>query len=308
MKKPVAREKTSKATQKSIARVCDFRASVLPKAIAEAALRSGGFPYDNKLKPKRYDPELRLLQIELVKLVKWAKVTGERIAIVFEGRDAAGKGGAIQRFTAHLNPRQARIVALSQPTATEAGQWYFQRYVTQMPTRGEIAIFDRSWYNRAGVERVFGFCTPAQTDLFLAEAPQFESLLTRDGIRLFKFFLTIGQEMQVKRLFDRWHDPLHRWKISDIDAQAIEKWDDYSAAFERMLNATDSTATPWTIIRANDKRRARLEIIRCVLDALPYDGKDKAIVGAPDRKIAISAETFLGAGGEAEAIKVTSRS
>ena len=296
------------ATRPDPKRGVDFRAGTLPKSLLDAAFGSGGFPYDKKLKSGSYERELRLLQIELVKLANWARLKGERIAIVFEGRDAAGKGGAIQRLTQHLNPRQARIVALSKPTPPEAGQWYFQRYAAHMPTRGEVAIFDRSWYNRAGVERVFGFCTPKETDRFLEEAPPFETILVRDGLRLFKFFLTIGREMQIKRLNDRWKDPLHRWKISDIDAKAIEKWDDYSVAFERMLKKTDSPAAPWTVIRANDKKRARLEIIRCVLDALPYDGKDKKIVGKPDRRIALHAAAFLAEGGESEAERVSSPS
>ena len=277
-----------------------YDAKTLPRQIEKAALASGGFPYDRKLDQKRYEKDLRLLQIELVKVQNWVKTTGERVAIIFEGRDAAGKGGAIQRLTQHLNPRSARIVALSKPTTTEAGQWYFQRYAARMPTRGEIAIFDRSWYNRAAVEPVFGFCTPEETDHFLDEAPAFEAMLTRDGIRIIKFFLTIGREMQMKRLFERWHDPLDRWKISDIDAKAIKKWNAYSAAFETMLKRTDSAAAPWTVIRANDKRRARLEVIRHLLDVLPYAKKDTEAIGTPDRSIAISASTFLGTGGEEE--------
>ncbi len=277
-----------------------YDAGVLPRQIEKAALASGGFPYDKKLDQKRYEKELRLLQIELVKVQNWVRTTGERIAIVFEGRDAAGKGGAIQRLTQHLNPRSARIVALSKPTTTEAGQWYFQRYAARMPTRGELAIFDRSWYNRAAVEPVFGFCTPEETDHFLDEAPAFEAMLTRDGIRIVKFFLHIGREMQMKRLYERWHDPLDRWKISDIDAKAIKKWNAYSAAFETMLKRTDSAAAPWTVIRANDKRRARLEVIRHLLDVLPYAEKDTQAIGTPDRSISISAATFLGTGGEEE--------
>ena len=270
----------------------------LPDAIKDAALGSGGYPYDHKLPVKQYNRELRRLQIELVKLLNWVKRDGERIAIVFEGRDAAGKGGAIQRLTAHLNPRSARVVALPKATSEEAGQWYFQRYVEHLPSRGEIAIFDRSWYNRAGVEPVFGFCTKAQTDHFLREAPEFEAMLARDGIRLVKFFLSIGKQMQMKRLYKRWRDPLHRWKVSELDEKAIEKWSDYSAAFNHSLQMTDTKASPWTVIRANDKRRARLESIRHLLDAMPYKHKDAAAVGAPDRKIAISAAKFLEIGGE----------
>jgi polyphosphate kinase 2 len=290
----------SKKSRADLAAAFRFDARHLPDEIDKAALRSGGFPYDSKLKRTVYEADLRQVQIELVKVLNWVKASGERVAIVFEGRDAAGKGGAIQRLTQHLNPRSARVVALGKPTSTEAGQWYFQRYVAQMPTRGEIAIFDRSWYNRAGVEPVFGFCTPQETEHFLKEVPEFEAMLVRDGIRVIKFFLTIGREMQMKRLFARWHDPLHRWKISDIDAKAIEKWDAYSAAFEKMLARTDSSAAPWTVIRANDKKRSRLEVIRHLLDVLPYDKKDDRAIGTPDRKISISAATFLGTGGEEE--------
>ena len=290
----------SKKSRAAIALDFHYDADELPREVEQAALGSGGFPYDKRLGNKQYERELRLLQIELVKVQNWVKGTGERIAVVFEGRDAAGKGGAIQRLTEHLNPRSARIVALSKPTITEVGQWYFQRYVAEMPTRGEIAIFDRSWYNRAGVEPVFGFCTPLQTEHFLDEVTGFESMLVRDGVRIVKFFLTIGREMQMQRLFERWHDPLHRWKISDIDSQAIQKWDAYSAAFEKLLSRSDSAAAPWTIIRANDKRRSRLEVIRHLLDVLPYAEKDSRAVGKTDRKIVLSAATFLGTGGEEE--------
>ena len=222
------------------------------------------------------------------------------MAILFEGRDAAGKGGTIQRLTEHLNPRFARVVALGTPTETQKGQWYFQRYVEQLPSRGEIVIFDRSWYNRGGVEPVFGFCTPDETTRFLDETPKFEGMIARDGLRLVKLFLTIGREMQMKRLHARWHDPLDRWKLSSIDFQAIEKWDAYSAAFERMLAATDHAAAPWLVLRANDKRRGRLEAIRHVLDVIPYDGKDRTLVGRGDFTIATSAAAFLGSGGEEE--------
>ena len=272
----------------------------LPKEIRAAALTAGGYPYDERLPEKHYLRDLHKLQIELVKLLTWVKARHERVVILFEGRDAAGKGGTISRLTEHLNPRSARVVALPKPTDGEAGQWYFQRYVEHLPTRGEIAIFDRSWYNRGGVERVFGFCTEAESERFLSEAPNFEAMLARDGIRIIKFFLTIGRETQMKRLHARWHDPLDRWKLSDLDFKALEKWDAYSAAFERMLSLTDSAYAPWTIVRANDKRRLRLEVMRHVLDVLPYDGKDEAAIGTPDHKICISAATYLGTGGEEE--------
>ena len=272
----------------------------LPKEIEKAALTSGGFPYDEKLKRKAYDKDLRRLQIELLKLLDWVEDKGERIVIVFEGRDAAGKGGAIQRLTEHLNPRKAHVVALSKPTPREADEWYFQRYVPHLPAKGEIVIFDRSWYNRAVVEPVFGFATDEQAQTFLDRVPEFEDMLARDGIRIVKIFLAIGRAMQMKRLHARHHDPLKRWKLSGLDYQAIDKWDDFSHAIERMLARSDSAAAPWTVVRANDKRRARLEVIRTLLEVTPYAGKDVKKVGEIDRKIVLSASSFLGDGGEEE--------
>ncbi|MGX1790398.1 polyphosphate kinase 2 [Bosea sp. NPDC055332] len=276
----------------------DIEAEALPKEIDEKAFASGGFPYHRKYKRKLYEKELEPLQIELLKLLAWARDKGERIVIVFEGRDGAGKGGAIARFTQHLNPRQARIVALSKPSDTEKGQWYFQRYAAQMPTAGEIVFFDRSWYNRAGVERVMGFCSPGQAKDFLREAPAFESMLTHDGVRMVKLFLTIGQEMQMSRLHARWHDPLKRWKLSPIDFEALPRFDDYSDAFEDMLAQSSTEHAPWTIIRANDKFRARLNAIRHVLHAVPYKGKDEEAIGETDRKIVLTAKEYLANGGE----------
>ena len=270
----------------------------LPESIAKAAFGSGGYEYADKMDKDSYEEELTRLQIEMQKLMVWVKETGERVAIVFEGRDAAGKGGAIQRLVQHLSPRSVRVVALPKPTETERGQWYFQRYVSHMPTRGEIVVFDRSWYNRAGVEPVFGFSTPAQTDKFLAEAPSFEKMLARDGVRMIKFFLTIGREMQMKRLSERWNDPLARWKISPMDNGAVEKWDAYSQAYDRMLALTDHAAAPWTIIRANDKKRSRLAVIRHVLTVLPYAPHDEKPIGHEDPKIVLSASDYLAKGGE----------
>ncbi|MBL8589193.1 MAG: polyphosphate kinase 2 [Methylobacteriaceae bacterium] len=270
----------------------------LPKRIEQAAFASGGFLHKEKMDGARYEEELRRLQIELQKAMSWVRETGARVAVVFEGRDAAGKGGAIKRLTEHLNPRYARIVALTKPTETEAGQWYFQRYVAHMPTRGEMAIFDRSWYNRAGVEPVFGFCTPEQTEQFLREAPEFERMLTRDGVRIIKFFLTVGREMQMKRLSERWGDPLARWKISPIDSQAVDKWDAYSQAFDRMLATTDSSAAPWTVLRANDKKRTRLEVIRHILTVLPYAPHEEKKIGKADPLVTISAAEYVAKGGE----------
>ncbi len=272
----------------------------LPKEIDKAALPSGGYPYDSKLKRKPYARELRRLQIELLKLLDWVEEKGERIVVVFEGRDAAGKGGAIARLTQHLNPRKARVVALSKPTPREADEWYFQRYVPHMPARGEIVVFDRSWYNRAIVEPVFGFATEEQARTFLDRAPEFEDMLARDGIRIVKFFLTIGREMQMKRLHARHHDPLKRWKLSQLDYQALDKWDDFSRAIELTLARSDSAAAPWTVVRANDKRRTRLETMRYLLDVMPYADKDPKKVGEVDRQIVLSASSFLGDGGEEE--------
>jgi polyphosphate kinase 2 len=265
----------------------------LPKAIDEAALTSGGYPYDEKLKRKAYDEELIALQIELAKLHTCLQQRGERLMALFEGRDAAGKGGTIKRIQENLNPRRARVVALPKPTETEAGQWYFQRYAAQLPTAGEIVLFDRSWYNRAGVERVMGFCTSDQLADFLREAPQFEGMLVRDGIHLFKFYLEIGREMQLKRFHQRRHDPLKQWKIGDIDRVAVNKYDDYTIAKEEVFRFTHTPATPWTVIRANDKRRTRLEALRVMLSALDYDGKDKKVVGKPDSKIVGSGQEFF---------------
>ena len=293
-----------KATQRTKAaeavKAFAIEAPDLPKEIDRAALTSGGYPYGEKLKRKPYAKDLRRLQIELLKLLDWVEEKGERIVIVFEGRDAAGKGGAIARLTQHLNPRKARIVALSKPTPREADEWYFQRYVPHMPARGEIVVFDRSWYNRAIVEPVFGFATEEQAQTFLDRVPEFEDMLARDGIRIVKFFPTIGREMQMKRLHARHHDPLKRWKLSQLDYQAIDKWDDFSRAIERTLARSDSAAAPWTVVRGNDKRRTRLEVMRYLLEATPYAGKDAKKLGEIDRKIVLSAASFLGDGGEEE--------
>jgi polyphosphate kinase 2 len=265
----------------------------LPEDIAEHAFRSGGYPYEKPIANKAYEKELPLLQIELLKLQSWARDNGERIVIVFEGRDAAGKGGNIKRFMQHLNPRHARAVALSKPTETEQGQWYFQRYIAQLPTSGDMTLFDRSWYNRAGVEPVMGFCTPEQTEKFLEEVPEFESALVRDGIRLFKLWLTIGRAMQLKRFHARRHDPLKSWKLSPVDLKSISKWNEYTAARDAMFTRSHVGLTPWTVIRANDKRRARLNAIRHVLSSIDYEGKDDKVVAQPDPKIAGATEEFF---------------
>jgi polyphosphate kinase 2 len=241
----------------------------LPPAIEAAAMRSGGYPYDKKMKRKQYEEELEKLQIELLKLQSWARDKGERIVIVFEGRDGAGKGGTIHRFTQHLTPRGARVVALTKPSDEEQGQWYFQRYMAELPTRGEMTLFDRSWYNRAGVERVMRFATKEQVRQFLKETPAVEKMLARDGIRLVKLFLSIGHEMQMKRLHARYHDPLKRWKLSPIDVKARSLYAEYTTAREAMFAATHTPHAPWTMVDFNDQKRGRLTLIRDLLDRLP---------------------------------------
>jgi polyphosphate kinase 2 len=287
------KDKGSKAAA-HVPRAFDIDNPELPKAIDEAAMASGGFPYEKKIKREDYEEQLQALQIELVKLQMHIQRTGDRIVVIFEGRDSAGKGGCIARFLEHLNPRHARSVALAKPTETERGQWYFQRYVPHMPTRGDIVLFDRSWYNRAGVERVMGFCSEDQVADFLRDAPQFETLLVQDGIRLFKFYLTIGREMQLKRFHERRHDPLKQWKLTDIDIKAIPKWDDYTRAQTEMFRYTHTATCPWTVVHANDQRRARLETIRAVLLAIDYVGRDKKSIGAADPKIIGQGPEFLG--------------
>jgi polyphosphate kinase 2 len=265
----------------------------LPKAIEERALTSGNYPYDKRLDKDLYAETLERLQIELVKLQADRQKSGERTVILFEGRDAAGKGGAIKTYLEYLNPRYNIGVALPKPNDRESSQWYFQRYVDWMPAAGETILFDRSWYNRAGVEKVMGFCTTGQTESFLLEAPRFESMLANDDIKVFKFWLSIGREMQLKRFHERRHNPLKTWKLSPVDLKALDQWDAYTEARNAMLPATDTAHAPWTIIRANDKRRARLGVIQTVLNALDYKGKDEKAIGAIDGKIVLGVDEFL---------------
>jgi len=260
----------------------------LPAEILDNALSSGGYPYEDRMDKKQYEEELKTLQIELAKLQKSIETTGDRILMIFEGRDAAGKGGTIKAFMEYLNPRKAHIVALAKPTERERGQWYFQRYVAHLPTAGEMALFDRSWYNRAGVERVMGFCTKDQYEKFYQEVPAFEKILVRDGVKLFKFWLTIGREQQLKRFHSRKIDPLRKWKLSPMDIAAVEKWDEYSKARDAMLKHTHTDMAPWTTIKANDKRRSRLNAIRKLLLGVEYEGKDLEKIGSLDPKIITS--------------------
>ena len=265
----------------------------LPKSIKKAAFESGNYPYDEKMDREEYEETLLKLQIELVKLQSHLQESGGRVVALFEGRDAAGKGGSIRRYLNYLNPRHNRVVALSKPTETERKQWYFQRYATHLPTAGEQVLYDRSWYNRAGVEPVMGFSTPEQTEKFLEEAPNFERMIVDDGIHFFKFWLNIGQQMQQVRFHARRHDPLKQWKLSPIDRKALGMWDAYSQARDKMLERTDTEHAPWTIIRSNDKRRARLAIIRRVLSSIDYEGRDEKLVSQIDENITQSAATFL---------------
>lgn len=270
----------------------------LPKAIRKAAFASGGYPYDDKLDDDDYDTQMYKLQKQLVLHQAHMAEAGTRTILVFEGRDAAGKGGTIKRFLENLNPRYNLIAALPKPNDRERTQWYFQRYIDWLPAAGEMVLFDRSWYNRAGVEPVMGFCTKEQTAHFLEEAPEFEKRLTKDGIRIFKFWLSIGREMQLKRFHDRRHDPLKTWKLSPVDLKALDLWEDYSEARNRMLKATDSRHAPWTVIRANDKNRLRLNAIRTMLHGLDYEGKDEEEIGKIDGRIVLSADEFLEMEGE----------
>ena len=265
----------------------------LPDWVGKRAFGSENYPYEEKLDRDDYEKQIRALQIELVKVQAWQQETGARVIIVFEGRDAAGKGGSIAATRAYMNPRMARIVALPKPTERERGQWYYQRYVDHFPTSGEMVLFDRSWYNRAGVEPVMGFCTPRQHARFLAETPDFEHMPVREGIHLFKFWLNIGQEMQLKRFHDRRHNPLKVWKLSPMDIASLKKWGDYTQKRNLMLEHTHSNHAPWTVVRANDKRRARLNLIRHLLTGLPYSGKDPDAIGKIDERVLGSGPGFL---------------
>lgn len=248
-----------------------------------------GYPYDTKLGRKAYEKEKRALQIELLKLQLWAKATGQKILIIFEGRDAAGKGGSIKRFTEHLNPRGARVVALEKPTDIEQTQWYFQRYIKHLPSGGEIVMMDRSWYNRAGVERVMGYCTQTQYFEFMREVPDLERMLVNSGIKLIKFWFSVTKQEQLARFNSRRTDPVRQWKLSPTDLASLDKWDDYTAAKEAMFFYTHTGDAPWTVIKSNDKKRARLEAMRYVLSQFDYPSKDHEVVGTCDPLIVRSA-------------------
>ncbi|MFI9551058.1 polyphosphate kinase 2 [Nonomuraea endophytica] len=251
------------------------------------------YPYAERMDRARYDHDKRLLQIELLKLQYWIKHTGGRLVILFEGRDAAGKGGTIKRFTEHLNPRGATVVALEKPSERERTQWYFQRYVAHLPSAGEIVLFDRSWYNRAGVERVMGFCTERQYLEFVEQAPLFERMLVESGIHLVKLWFSVSRAEQRTRFIIRQVDPVRQWKLSPMDLESLDRWNEYTAAKEDMFLHTDTEAAPWTVIKSNDKKRARTEAMRHVLSLFDYEDKDESVVMAPDPRIVISAADIV---------------
>lgn len=251
------------------------------------------YPYAERMDRARYDHDKRLLQIELLKLQYWIKHTGGRLVILFEGRDAAGKGGTIKRFTEHLNPRGATVVALEKPSERERTQWYFQRYVAHLPSAGEIVLFDRSWYNRAGVERVMGFCTDEQYLEFVEQAPLFERMLVESGIHLVKLWFSVSRAEQRTRFIIRQVDPVRQWKLSPMDLESLDRWNEYTAAKEDMFLHTDTEIAPWTVIKSNDKKRARTEAMRHVLSLFDYEDKDESVVRTPDPRIVISAADIV---------------
>jgi len=252
-----------------------------PTAIGKL-FKEGKYPYTDKIPRKSYDEELSKLQIELLKVQNWVKLTGQKIVVIYEGRDAAGKGGTIKRFMEHLNPRAAKVVALEKPTDHEQGQWYFQRYVVHLPTEGEILFLDRSWYNRAGVERVMGFCNSREYLEFMRECPDFERMLVNSDIRMFKYYFSVTKKEQRNRFEARKNDPLKQWKMSPVDAAAVSLWSEYTSAKEAMFFYTDTAASPWTIIKSNDKKRARLNCMQHFLSKLDYPEKDLSVVTGPD--------------------------
>ncbi|GGK61717.1 polyphosphate kinase 2 [Ornithinimicrobium pekingense] len=252
------------------------------------------YPYAERMSRDYYEVEKWLLQVELLKFQYWAKDNGSRHVLVFEGRDAAGKGGSIKRFTEHLNPRGARVVALNRPTEVESGQWYFQRYVQHLPTAGEIVLFDRSWYNRAGVERVMGFCSTKEYELFMEQAPAFEQMLVESGTTITKLWFSVTRTEQRTRFAIRQLDPVRQWKLSPMDLESLDRWEDYTAAKEEMFRRTDTDLAPWITIKSNDKKRARINAMRHFLSQFDYEGKDHDIVLRPDPRLVKRARDSVG--------------
>lgn len=272
--------------------ISEFFRTTAPDAVRDAIkngskkdILSDSYPYETPIDKKVYEAELEALQLELVKLQADVKATGKRVVVVFEGRDAAGKGGTIKRFRENLNPRVARVVALSKPSDREAGEWYFQRYVKHLPTEGEIVLFDRSWYNRGVVEKVFDFCKDTQREAFFRQLPEFEDMLVDEGIHFVKIWLNVGRAEQLRRFLSREKDPLKQWKLSWIDVEGLNRWDAYSTAIKETFDRSHRARTPWTVIRSDDKKRARLAALKAVLQGIDYAGKDSNIASAPDDQI-----------------------
>jgi polyphosphate kinase len=257
-----------------------------------------GYPYDDRITRQDYETAKRLLQIELLKAQSWIQETGQRLVVLFEGRDAAGKGGTIKRFMEHLNPRGARVVALTAPSERERGQWYYQRYITHFPTSGEIVLFDRSWYNRAVVEHVMGFCSDAEYEEFMLQTPEFERMLVRSGVKLVKLWFSVSRREQITRFTIRRIDPVRQWKLSPTDLASLDRWDDYTAAKDTMFLRTHTDHAPWTVVRTNDKKRGRLEALRFVLNGLDYPERDNEVVGMPDPLIVGPPEIVAADAGE----------
>ena len=287
-------KKKSSSIRKATIRRHELAAARQDAEVIKRFFESGEYPYQTKMRRAAYEQKKATLQVELLKVQRWIKGTGQRVVVLFEGRDAAGKGGTIKRFMEHLNPRGARVVALEKPTDEERGQWYFQRYVRQFPTAGEIVLFDRSWYNRAGVERVMGFCSANEYLEFMRQAPELERMLVRSGIRLFKYWFSVSQNEQQRRFARRKHDPLKQWKLSPMDIASMEKWADYTEAKEAMFFYTDTADAPWTIIKSDDKKRARLNCMAHFLDSLTYPDKNQKVVRGPDPLIVGASSHVIG--------------
>ena len=286
--KPVSK-KPEKTVEKQAAEVAEFQPRIDIDVDHEQLKKDAEayYPYKKKIGRKEYEEQKYQLQIEILKMQNWVKDTGQRLLLLFEGRDAAGKGGTIKRFMEHMNPRGAHVVALGGGGGGELGQWYFQRYISNLPATGEIVMFDRSWYNRAGVERVMGFCSAAEYREFMRQAPQVERMLVNSGIRLFKFWFSVTRKEQLRRFKSREGDPLKQWKLSPMDIASLARWDEYTEAKENMFFYTHTADAPWTVIKSDDKKRARLNAMRFVLDSLPYKNKDPEIARVPDPQIVV---------------------
>lgn len=286
-----AAAETIKSEQNAAHRLAEIRRDA--NAIRKM-FENGEYPYKTSIDRKAYEKHKAELQIELLKVQDWVKETGQKILVLFEGRDAAGKGGTTKRFMEHLNPRGARVVALDKPSEREQSQWFFQRYIPHLPSGGEIVLFDRSWYNRAGVERVMGFCSPNEYLEFMRQAPEIERMIVRSGVRLYKYWFSVTREEQLRRFEARSNQPLKKWKLSPIDRQSLDKWDDYTEAKEAMFFYTDTADAPWTIVKSNDKKRARLNCMKHFLASLSYPEKDVRVVGEADPLIVGSSSDVIG--------------